>query len=804
MSLNLPPHQIVATVLGAGTMGAQIAAHLANAGCRVHLLDVVPAGATGRDRSGLAARGLKQLAKTTPPPLMLGEFSGRITAGNLEDDLETAVSASDLVIEAVVERLDVKRELFAKVAAASRADAVLATNTSGIPVGDIAEALPEAARERFVGLHFFNPPRFMHLLEVVPSRFTAPGTVAAASAFCERALGKGVVLCRDTPNFIGNRIGIAEMLLTFAATTRHGLSVEQVDLLNGKLMGRPKTGSFRLGDMVGLDVVAHVVDNLRTALSGDSAAPNYDPLYDQMVLPEMIGTMLSRNMAGDKAGGGFYRKGRDAAGKRTISALDLETLEYRESTRPRFDELKQIARTPRLEARIAAALRAEGKPGEFLRDVYLPLFNYAAHLTGTICETPQQIDDAMCWGFGWKLGPFALWDAAGLGWAAEAIEARGDTLAPLAKELLETEQTSWYGGNPGARTVFVGGSPAHRELPLAPGVIQLDALRDTSILDKNPTANLIDLGDGIACLEFRSKMNTLDEGVLRMLGSATDTLLERGDFRGLVIGSQSGDFSAGANLLQILGWINQKKFDEIESGVKLLQDTFMGLQHAALPVVAAPYGRTLGGGVELSLHCDEIEASAELYMGLVEIGVGLLPAGGGLKEVCRRASAWARQVPDPDPYPFVRRGFENAAMAKVSTSAFEARQMGLLSPGDGVTFHRDHLLAAAKRRCIALAERGYTPPDPHAPIDVVGAPRGASFMLGAQLFEWGGYASEHDKLIGRKIARVLSGGMPIAATTVTAQTLLDLEREAFVSLCGEAKTAARIMHMLEHNKPLRN
>lgn len=787
-------------------MGAQIAAHLANAGCRVHLLDVVPAGATGRARSSVAAGALKQLAKAKPPPLMWGEFVGRITPGNLEDDLTRAVSTSAVVIEAVVERLDIKRDLFNRVAAAAGPNCVLASNTSGIPIGDIAEALPPAARERFLGLHFFNPPRFMHLLEVVPSRFTAPAHVDAASQFCERVLGKGVVLCRDTPNFIGNRIGIAEMLLTFAAAKRHGLTVEQVDLLNGKLMGRPKTGSFRLGDMVGLDIVAHVVGNLQTGLSNDPSAPNFDPLYDAMVVPDLITTMLSRKMIGDKTGGGFYRKDRNADGSSKILALDLDTLEYRDSEKARFDELKQIARMPKLDARIAAALQADGKPGEFLRDVYLPLFNYAAHLSGTICDTPKQIDDAMCWGYGWQLGPFALWDAAGLSWAAQAIEARGDTLAPLAKQLLASGQTSWFAGEPGQRTVFVGGDTPRHELPTAPGVIQLDAVRsrEHAIIDKNPTANLVDIGDGIACIEFRSKMNTLDEGVVRMLGSAVDTLVARGDFRGVVIGSQSGDFSAGANLLQILGWINQKKFDDIEAGVKLLQDTFMGLQHAPLPVVAAPYGRTLGGGVELSLHCDEIQAGAELYMGLVELGVGLLPAGGGLKEICRRASVWARQVPEPDPYPFVRRGFENAAMAKVSMSAFEAKQMGLLAPDDGVTFHRDHLLAAAKRRCLALAERGYVPLDPSAPIDVVGAPRGASFMLGAQLFAWGGYASEHDKLIGRKIAHVLSGGMPVAATQVTAQHLLDLEREAFVSLCGEAKTAARIMHMLETNKPLRN
>ncbi|MEE9382302.1 MAG: 3-hydroxyacyl-CoA dehydrogenase/enoyl-CoA hydratase family protein [Nannocystaceae bacterium] len=808
--LEAPPHQIVVTVLGAGTMGAQIAAHLANAGCHTYLLDIVaPSPAPGGSRSAIALAALKQLTKSKPPPLMLASFARRITAGNLEDDLVRSVAASDLVIEAVVERLDVKRELFAKVAAAARPHCILASNTSGIPVSEIAEHLPESAKKRFLGLHFFNPPRFMHLLEVVPSRSTDPKVVAETSTFCDRVLGKGVVACRDTPNFIGNRVGIAEMLLTFAAAQKHGLKVEEVDYLNGKLMGRPKTGTFRLGDMVGLDIVAHVVGNLRDTLSRDPSAPNFDPLYERLALPQVIQTMIGRKMLGDKTGHGFYKKARDQAGKRTILSLDLDSLAYIESTRPRFDELKQIRRTPSLEIRVAAALRVEGRAGNFLRDVYLPLFNYTAFLTGKICDTPQQIDDAMRWGYGWSQGPFALWDAAGMAWAATEIEKRGLALAPQARALLDEAgdpaKAKWTRGDPGRQQVFVGGQAPWHEVGAPAGAVLIPTkTTQNGVITRNSSAALIDLNDGIACLEFRSKMNLLDESAVRLLAEAVPILLHDGGFRGLVIGSQANDFSAGANLMQLLGWINQKQWGHIEAGVKTLQDVFMGLRHSALPVIAAPYGRTLGGGVELSMHAAEIEAGAELYMGLVEMGVGLLPAGGGLKEICRRASEWAAQVPEPEPYPFIRRGFENAAMAKVSTSGFEARTMGFLAPGDGITFHRDRLLAAAKRRCIAVAERGWQPPDPQERIHVVGAPRGSSFMLGAQLLEWGSYASEHDKKIAMKIAHVLSGGMTTTATHVTAQALLDLEREAFVSLCGEVKTKARLIHMLEHNKPLRN
>ena len=787
-------------------MGAQIAAHLANAGVRTHLLDIVPkdAGEDPRARNAIVEGAAKMLLKAKPPAYMNKSFAARITTGNFDDDLEKAVAESDLVIEAVIERLDIKRSLFTKVAAAAKDTTILATNTSGIPISDIAEGLDESARKRLVGLHFFNPPRWMHLLEVIPSEYTEQSVIDEAADFCDRALGKGVVLCRDTPNFIGNRIGVGEMLLTFKTTIEDGYTVEETDFLNGKLMGRPNTGSFRLGDMVGLDILGHVIRNLQEGLSGDESAPNYDPLYEDIKLPKVLETMYERKMLGDKTKGGFYKKSKDDKGKRVILALDLETMEYREKTKASFDELKQIARVDQLPRRVNQAMRAEGRAGDFLRKVYLPLFNYAAFLTGQICDNPKQIDDAMCWGYGWKAGPFALMDAAGVKWCRDTMVEMGITPAPSIEALLKAEgdDASWYGGDAAAQTVFAGEARTGLEAPA--GMLFLDAAKaQEKIIHKNSSANLIDLGDGIACVEFRSKMNSLDEGVTRMLAEAPEMLAEKG-FRGMVVGSQDENFCVGANLMQIMAWIMAKDWKAIEEGVAALQDTLMGLRHGPLPVVAAPYARALGGGVELFLHADAVVAQADLFAGLVEIGVGVLPAGGGLKEIARRASEWAALVPDGNPYPWVRRGFEAAAGGQVTMSAFEAVEKGWLRPTDRIVFHKSRVIAEAKQVAIGLAESGYTPPDRDAPINVIGANRGASFLLGAQMFEWGGYASEHDKLIASKIAHVLSGGMQTIPRPVTQQDLLDLEREAFISLCGEQKTLERIQAMLTTGKPLRN
>jgi 3-hydroxyacyl-CoA dehydrogenase len=793
-------------------MGAQIAAHLANAGLRVRLLDIVPpgvpAGAPKQARNAIAAGALKAMLKGKPAPFMDPGAAERVGVGNLEDDLEASVAKSDLVIEAVIERLDIKQPLFARIAAAAPAHAVLATNTSGLAIGSIAQALPESARRRVVGMHFFNPPRYMHLLEVVPGPDTAPEVVAELSWFSEDVLGKGVVPCRDTPNFIANRIGVAATILTFGAAFDGGYTVEEVDLLNGPLVGRPRTGSFRLGDLVGLDVSVLVTENLHKVTSNDPSAANYDELHDRMTTHDIVAKMLAKGLKGDKTGAGFYKKTKGAKGSEILS-LDLATLEYRPRIEPAFAELAEVAGIRDLGKRVAAAMRVPGRAGDFLRKVYLPLFNYAANRLGSICDDPRPIDDAMCWGYGWKVGPFTLWDMVGVAWSVEQMRQMGLQPAPAVLALLEAQgaDAKWFGGTQAAPTVWVPARKAYAAVPANPAVLSIAAARAAGgEIHATKTAGLVDIGDGVAVLEFRSKMNTLDEGVLAMLQQAPGMLVDRG-FKAMVIGSQDDNFSAGADARQILALANAGKWDELAAAVKLFQDTLMGLRHGALPVVAAPYGMTLGGGAETTLSCASVVAHAELYMGLVEAGIGVVPAGGGLKEIVRRASAWANQVQGPDggdPYPMVRRGFENAAGGKVSTSAHDARLMGFLAADDRIAFHRMQVVARAKKVALALADAGWVSPDRNEAITVVGSGRGASFLMGAQLFHWGGYASAHDKLVAEKIGHVLSGGMRTPGSKVTAQDLLDLEREAFVSLCGEEKTRARIQHTLETGKPLRN
>ena len=792
-------------------MGAQIAAHLANAGVRTHLLDIVPRDtakdAPAQKRSAIAIGAIKTMLKAKPAPFMDPAFASRLTPGNLDDDLEKCVANSDLVIEAVIERLDIKRPLFKRIVDAAPPHAVLATNTSGLPIGDIVTELPEAAKKRVVGMHWFNPPRYMHLLEIVPSEHTDPEVARALGEFADTILGKGVVDCRDTPNFIGNRIGIAEMLLTFKTTFEDGYTVEEVDTLNGKLMGRPKTGSFRLGDLVGIDVAGLVIENLENATSSDPKADNYDELNELMVVPDAFKTMFEKGMKGDKTGQGFYKKTTDDKGKRKILSLDLETLEYRDRIEPSFPELAKIEKIKDLHERAAAALRAEGRAGDFLRKLYLPLFNYAANRLGEICEGPKPIDDAMCWGYGWKEGPFALWDAVGVAWAVEQLEQMGYEVAPAAKKLVEAKgaEARWYGGDAAEPTQWVPEHADYDAVPTRPGILFLESRKAAgAIIEKNKSATLIDLGDGVACVEFHSKMNSLNADIVTMLRDAVPTLVEKGGFRGLVVGNDASHFSAGADAFSILALAGQSKWKELEDLVDQFQQTMMSLRHGAMPVVVAPHGMTLGGGCECSMHGAAIVGHAELYMGLVEAGIGLVPAGGGLKEIVRRGSAWAAQVPDGDPYPWIRRGFEAAAQAKVSTSAFEAKNSGFLAHTDTIVFHQNRVIAEAKKKVIGLSEAGWVAPDRNEPITVIGRNAGASFFLGAKLFQWGGYASEHDKLIGEKIANVLSGGDRLGKSTVVAQDLLDLEREAFVSLCGEQKTRDRIAHTLSTGKPLRN
>lgn len=787
-------------------MGAQIAAHLANAGLRTHLLDIVPPASGDQrppDRSSIARTATAALVKSRPEALMLPDFAARIIPGNLEDDLANAVSESDIVIEAVVERLDIKKSVFAGVCAHAGDDCILATNTSGIPITKIASQLPEKFRPNLVGVHFFNPPRYMHLLELIPSGFTRAGLIDELRSFCESRLGKGVVVARDTPNFVGNRIGIAEMLLSMDVAGSE-FTIEEIDFLNGKLMGRPKTGTHRLGDMVGLDVVAHVIENLADSLSSTPGADDFDPLHGLFQVPTVVRQLIDAGRLGDKTGGGFYKKARTAAGQRAIMTFDAESQDYRAQRPAEFPELRDVAKIPNLDARIHAALRLDGRVGDYLRRLYLRLFNYAAEVCSTIAQSPQDVDNAMCWGFGWQRGPFAMWDAAGLAWSVEEMQKLGLPVPEVVSTLLDSPNPKWLSRSGESLQVYDPEQREHREIPPRPRQLNLSRFRAAHPdIHSTATAGLVDIGDGVACLEFRSKMNVLDEGVVSLIEQAPRLAADKG-FVALVISNDGDDFSLGANLMQVVGWIMQKRFDAIENAVASFQTAMMGLRHGPIPTVVAPFGRTLGGGTEMTLHAAAVQAHAELYMGLVEIGVGVLPAGGGLKEICRRAHAWSQCVPDGDPYPWIERSFKAAGTPWVSSSAHIARQSGWLTEHDGITAHRRHLLADAKDRARGLALTGWTPPDRHEAIKVIGSARAAALELGAKQFEWGGFASAHDRLILEKIIHVLAGGDAAAPHTTTAQALLDLEREAFVSLCGEEKTLARMQHTLTKGKPLRN
>ncbi|MCH2110735.1 MAG: 3-hydroxyacyl-CoA dehydrogenase family protein, partial [Polyangiaceae bacterium] len=651
-------------------------------------------------------------------------------------------------------------------------------------------------------LHFFNPPRWMYLLEVIPGADTDPAVVEAAADFCDRALGKGIVQCRDTPNFIGNRIGIVEMLLTLRAAAEENLTVEEVDFLNGPLVGRPKTGTYRLGDMVGIDVLAHVVENLKNGLHGDPTSKNYDPLHSLMETPPVVENLIKTKRLGDKTGSGFYKKSKDDDGKRVILSLDLKTYEYRPRQEPEWPDLQAKAKLMPLAGRLETLFSDQGSAGAFARKLWFPLFNYCSFAVGRICATPAEIDHAMCWGYGWQKGPFELLDLVGPAKVVEHLQAEGIEPAEFLLQLLEKEgkAASIYSRKSGPPTLWT--PQGKREpIPRPRGVLRLDEL-NAPPLKANSSAALLHLGDGIACLEFRSKANILDAGVVSLMSEAPEWLLSEG-YRALVIGNSGEHFCRGANLMHIAGLIAQKKFDGIELAIRELQDAVMNLRHGAIPVVAAPIGQTLGGGTEVCLHCDRIQAGADLFLGLVEAGVGVLPAGGGLKEIARRASEWAAMVPSTEPYEFVRRGFNAVATAQVSSSAEEARENGFLTPQDTVTFNRARLLADAKKRALGLANGQYVPPSRDQSIRVIGEAGGANLELGIELFGWGGYASEYDKFIAKKVVHVLSGGMSLRKDLI-AQELLDLEREAFTSLCGEEKTFARIQHMLKTKRPLRN
>jgi 3-hydroxyacyl-CoA dehydrogenase len=793
-----------AAVLGAGTMGSRIAGLLANAGIQVLLLDMLPKEADA-PRNVLALNAIAALGKARPAALFEPSLAGLITAGNFEDDLPRLADC-DWVVEAVAENLDIKAALLGRVVPHLAKHAVLTTNTSGLPIAKIAATLP-ARRNRFFGTHFFNPPRYMRLLEVIPGEETDKSLCAAFAAFADRNLGKQVVFARDTPNFIANRIGLHVMFRAATLMLEQGLTIEETDALTGPAIGWPKTGTFRLTDLVGVDIAAHV-------------AANFPGGAEQGRFAQLLEEMIKRGWLGDKAGQGFYKKVRGAEGKDPRMVLDPATLEYRPSIKPALPSLEMAKNAGTVGERLKMLLAgdpAKDKAARFLWPFLAGMWSYAADRIGEVSEDAASIDRAMQAGFNWELGPFALWDAAGVGWTVERMKALGMAVSPRAEELLAAGQTSWYGKD--GRSCLQPASGKLEPVAEAEGHARVaDFKRANGVVRSNAGASLVDLGDGIGCIELHSLKNAIGGDVLAMISSVLkpDSDAVR-DFAGFVIASDRENFSVGANLMQLLLAAQEDEWDELAATIHAFQQMTAAIKFCPRPVVVAPFGLTLGGGAEICLHAARRQPHAETYIGLVEAGVGLIPAGGGTKEMLLKAVDEAMKAAQPDPRDppsrfaqsaelasAVKQVFEAIAMAKVSTSAAEARGMRMLGPADRITMNRERQLLDAKAQAGALAEGGYVAPQPRTQIPAPGFGVLAMLETGISLMKEAGYASEHDEKVARWAAYILCGGRVTAGSLVSEQYLLDLELEAFLSLSGERKTQERVAYTLKTGKPLRN
>jgi 3-hydroxyacyl-CoA dehydrogenase len=787
-----------AAVIGAGTMGSGIAAHLANAGVPCVLLDIVPPGPGGpprepAQRSRLAAGAIDRLLAGSPPAFLDPADAALVEPGNLEDHLDR-LAGCDWIIEAVTEDLEVKRALYRKIAPVRRADAVFSSNTSGLSLRLLVEGLDAAFRRHFLITHFFNPPRQMYLLEVVPGPETPPEVTAAIEHFAEVRLGKGIVRAKDTPNFIANRIGVFVMAASARFLLEEGLTVEEVDEITASPMGRPKTASFRLQDLVGIDVSLLVMENVRKLLPHDESRDLFTP-------PDFLKRLVKEGKLGRKTGAGFYRKEKDQ-----ILVLDLETFEYRPQRPVNFASLEAAKKARGVGERLKTLIAGSDKAARYAWHLLSETLLYSARRLPEIADDVVSVDRAMRWGFNWDLGPFEAWDAIGVRESAERMRREGKTLPPLVEKLLASGRDSFYargGEGRGGRSYFDLGSGRHQPIPERPGILILDDLRDRSRpLRANAVASLWDIGDGVLAVEFHSKMNTLSADTLSMIRQGIDET-ERGRYEALVIGNQGPNFSAGANLAELSAAAVEKRWDAIAATIRGFHQTALAMRYAAKPVVTAVHGLTLGGGCEVALASAAVEAAAETYMGLVELGVGLIPAGGGTRELACRASELAFPA-GGDLFPRLRGYFETVASVKTSQSAAEARAFGFLREGDGLVMNRDRALAEAKATALRLAARGWRPPRPRREVRVAGRPGLAEFQVLVRQFQAAGYLTDYDAQVRNQFALVLCGGDVDAEYPASEEYLLDLERETFLSLMGEPKTLERIAHTLKTGKPLRN
>jgi 3-hydroxyacyl-CoA dehydrogenase len=803
-------------VLGAGTMGARIAAHVANAGVWCALLDIAPAELTPDEqkrglaltspevRNRIVRAGLAAAAKAKPAAFFTRGLENRIVTGNFEDDLKLCAEA-DWIVEAVAENLEIKRSLFSRVAQLRKPGTIVTTNTSGLPVRRIAEGMPDEWQQHWAGTHFFNPPRYLKLVEIIPGAGTRPEVIETLSDFCDHKLGKGVVVAKDTPNFIANRVGTFSMLNAMRLMNEMGMTFEEVDACTGPALGWPRSATFRLADLVGIDILLHVIRNIHDNIPDDESREVYR-------VPPLLEEMARRGWLGDKTGSGFYKRVKKAGGESEILTLDPAKMEYRPQQKARFASIEagKAVEDTRDRLRMLTTPALEGKDGDkaqkFIRGVLSGMCLYAARRVPEISDSILDVDRAMRWGFGWELGPFEVWDAIGVEGAAKQLEKEGQPLPPLVARVLSSGTKSFYQSAQGEASYFDLGGKAYKPAPLPAGIILLKSLKERSKeIEKNSGASLIDLGDGVVCCEFHAKMNAIGGDLLSMIHKGLARL--RSDFDAMVIANQGVNFSAGANLMLILMTAQEQEWDDLHLAVRQFQNTTLAIKHAPKPVVVAPQGLALGGGCEVVLHGTRIHAAAEAYIGLVETGVGLIPAGGGTKEMIIRANERAEGEEDIDLFHALKPAFENIAMAKVSTSGEEARELGYLRRADLVAMNLDRLVADAKETALGLVRsewRQTAPPAGEPSIRVLGEEFEAAAKLAVHMMLRGEYISEYDAVVARKLGHILAGGALTSSQLVSEQCLLDLEREAFVSLCGERKTQERIAHTLKTGKPLRN
>lgn len=790
-------------VLGSGVMGSAIACHFANIGCQVMLLDIAPKELTEEEKAkGLTTdhklvknrivqSSFDRSIKSNPGPIYSKKFLSRVTLGNFDDDF-AKIKDADWTIEVVVENLDIKKKVYEQVEKFRKPGTLITSNTSGIPIHFMAEGRSDGFKKHFCGTHFFNPPRYLKLLEIIPTESTDPAVVDFLMHYGDLYLGKTTVLCKDTPAFIANRVGVFAIMKVVDSMRKLDLNVDEIDKLTGPVIGRPKSATFRTSDVVGLDTLIKVSGNLYKGLTKDESR-------DYFKLPDVVLKLEENKWLGDKTGQGFYKKTKNAKGETEILTLDLKTLEYKPKAKVKFATLETTKTIDNLRERFRVLLGGKDKAGEFYRDSFYGLFQYASNRIPEVADELYKIDDAVCAGFGWELGPFQTWDTLGVEKSLQAIEQAGYKPAAWVYEMVQAGNKSFYKVDGGVKKYYDIPSKSYKPIPGRDAFIILENLSD-KVVWKNSESKITDLGDGILNFAWHSKSYTLGSSVIEGMNKAID--LAEKDHRGLVVGHQGADFSLGANLGLVFMFAIEQEYDEIDFMIRQFQNSVMRLRYSSVPVVVCPQGRTLGGGCEMTLHADIAQAAAETYIGLVEVGVGLIPGGGGTKELTKRVSD-SFQEGDVE-LNALQNSFMNIATAKVALSAEEAREMGILRDRDRISINRDRQVADAKSAAIELAEAGYTMPVQAKNIRVQGRTGMALFMAGINGMRMGNYITDHDMKIARWIANVMCGGDLTSPQEVSEQYLLDLEREAFLSLTGEKKTLERIQSILTGGKPLRN